>query len=67
MKGLSILFDERRKKRIAQIDLDLVRKDPEAIEDLLDVLVAESRRNEPTISLDDYLSKRKRSNKAKKK
>lgn len=67
MKGLSILFDERRKKRIVQIDLDAVRKDPEAIEDLMDVLVAESRRNEPTITLDEYLAARKRTPKAKKK
>lgn len=55
MKGLSILYDERRKKRIVQIDLDTVSKDPEAVEDLLDVLVAEARRDEPTISLDAYL------------
>jgi hypothetical protein len=67
MKGLSILFDERRKKRIVQIDLDTVSKDPEAVEDLLDVLVAEARRDEPTISLDAYLATRKRANKTRKK
>ncbi len=57
MKGVSILFDERKKKRIVQIDMDAIRKDPEGLEDLLDVLVAESRRNEPTISLDEYVTK----------
>ncbi|MCB9182701.1 MAG: hypothetical protein H6591_02190 [Flavobacteriales bacterium] len=56
MKGVSILYDERRKKRIVQIDMDAISKEPEAIEDLMDVLVAESRRGEPTISLDDYLT-----------
>jgi hypothetical protein len=55
MKGLSILYDEAKKKRIVQIDMDAIRKDPEAFEDLMDVLIAESRRNEPTISLDTYL------------
>ncbi len=50
MKGVTILFDEARKKRIVQIDLDVLSKDPEAIEDLLDGLIAEQRRNEPTVS-----------------
>lgn len=50
MKGVTILFDEARKKRIVQIDLDRLSKDPEAIEDLLDGLIAEQRRNEPTVS-----------------
>ncbi|MGV3636029.1 MAG: hypothetical protein ACO1NQ_00150 [Flavobacteriales bacterium] len=61
MKGVSILFDERKKKRIVQIDLEAIRKDPEGLEDLVDVLVAESRRNEPTVSLDAYLRSAKRS------
>ncbi len=60
MKGVSILYDEVRKKRIVQIDMDSIAKDPEALEDLMDVLVAESRRNEPTISLDAYLKTAKR-------
>ncbi len=63
MKGVSILYDERRKKRIVQIDMDAISKEPEAIEDLMDVLVAESRRGEPTISLDDYLKSAKRTRK----
>lgn len=63
MKGVSILFDERKKKRIVQIDLEAIRKDPEGLEDLVDVLVAESRRNEPTVSLDAYLRSSKRSKK----
>ncbi len=60
MKGLSILYDEVKKKRIVQIDMDAISKDPEAFEDLMDVLVAESRRNEPTITLDAYLKSAKR-------
>jgi ligand-binding sensor protein len=60
MKGVRILVDEQRNKRIVQIDLDLVSKDPELLEDLVDVLIAESRRNDPTVSLDDYLRLTKR-------
>lgn len=55
MKGVSILMNERSKKRIVQIDMDAIRKDPEGFEDLMDVLVAESRRNEPTVSFDEYV------------
>ena len=50
MKGVTILFDEARKKRIVQIDLDQLSKDPEAIEDRLDGLIAEQRKNEPTVT-----------------
>jgi hypothetical protein len=46
MKGVSVLFDESRKKRIVQIDLDVLDKQREAIEDLLDLLVAENRKND---------------------
>ena len=60
MKGITILFDETRKKRIALIDLEEIRKDAEGFEDLVDVLVAESRTNEPTITLDAYLKSAKR-------
>ncbi len=60
MKGVSILMNERSKKRIVQIDMEAIRKDPEAVEDLMDVLVAESRKDEPSISLDDYVRSSKR-------
>lgn len=59
MKGVSILLDERRKKRIVQIDMDTFVKDPEALQDLVDVIRAESRKNEPTVSLDDYIASTK--------
>ena len=59
MKGVSILLDERRKKRIVQIDMDTSVKDPEALQDLVDVIRAESRKNEPTVSLDDYIASTK--------
>jgi len=60
MKGVSILYDERRKKRIVQIDLDALSKEPEAIEDLLDGLIAEQRRNEPGIPHEEVVRSLKR-------
>ena len=58
MKGVSILYDEKKKKRIVQIDLEFIRKDPTAFEDLMDGLIAGSRRGEPTITLDAYVGSR---------
>ena len=49
MKGVRIIHDETRKKRYVQIDLDLISKDREAVDDYLDVLVAESRKNDEMI------------------
>ena len=46
---MSIIHDETRKKRYVQIDLDLISKDREAVDDYLDVLVAESRKNDEMI------------------
>jgi hypothetical protein len=47
MKGVTILTDDRKKRKILQIDIKEVAKHPDEFEDLVDVLVAESRKNEP--------------------
>ena len=51
MDGTGILYltDENARRRFVQIDLD--RYDRELIEDLLDGLVAESRRGEASVTL----------------
>lgn len=49
MKGISILYDAKGRKRQLQIDIALIEKNPELVEDILDVIVCESRRNEPAI------------------
>lgn len=54
MKGVTILRDEKSRKRYVQIDLDLIERDREAVEDYLDILLIESRKNEPTVSLSDF-------------
>ncbi len=53
MEGIYYLTDERNQKRILQIDLD--KFDREYLEDLLDGLVAYSRRNEETVSFEQVL------------
>ena len=51
MKGINILYDAKGRKRQLQIDIALIEKNPELVEDILDVIVCESRRNEPAIPL----------------
>lgn len=47
MRGVEYLIDERGRKKAAVIDL---RKWGKIWEDFQDVLVSESRKNEPTVS-----------------
>jgi hypothetical protein len=49
MKGVTILTDEKKKRRILQVDITEVAKNPDQFEDLIDVLVAESRKDEKSI------------------
>jgi len=50
LKGVRLLTDETEQRRYVQIDLVTLVNEPEAVEDYLDGLIAESRRSEPTIS-----------------
>ena len=50
IKGVRILTDETEGRRYVQIDLVTLAKEPEAVEDYLDGLIAESRKGEPTVS-----------------
>ncbi|HRN35541.1 MAG TPA: hypothetical protein PLV70_12570 [Flavobacteriales bacterium] len=49
MKGVSIILDETRKKRYVQIDVDVLDAEREAVEDLLDVIIAENRKDDEMI------------------
>lgn len=49
MKGISYIIDENNKRKAVVIDLHTFKKHEEEIEDLLDVLIAESRKDEPSI------------------
>ncbi len=61
MKGLTIIRDEKSRKRYVQIDVALIEKDREAVEDYLDAILIESRRSEPTIPLADFERRLKKS------
>lgn len=49
MKGLSLLVDKKSKKEILQIEVKELVKNPQKFEDMLDVLIAEERKNEKSI------------------
>lgn len=53
MKGVSIIHDETKDKRYLQIDLSEVDKDHELIEDLFDLILAETEEKGASISLDE--------------
>ena len=53
MDGITFLVDENDRRRFVQIDLD--KYDPEAVEDLLDGLIAESRKNEETVAFEEVV------------
>ncbi|MCU0442072.1 MAG: hypothetical protein MUE96_06715 [Bacteroidia bacterium] len=50
MKGISYLTDENNKRKAVVIDLKAFKKHEEEIEDLLDILIAESKQAEESIS-----------------
>ena len=61
MKGVTILRDERSHKRYVQIDVDLIEKDREAVEDYLDAILIEARKKESSVPLADLERRLKRS------
>ena len=57
MKGISYITDGHNKKKAVVIDLKTIENNQDAIEDLLDIILAESRKDEPTVSWDDMKKK----------
>ncbi len=53
MRSVTILTDKKRNRNILQVDLKTLAKHPEEVEDLIDVIVAESRKNEKDISFEE--------------
>lgn len=49
MKGVTVLYDESRKKRLVQIDMEVVVRKREELEEMLDLLVAESRKDDEMV------------------
>lgn len=55
MKGISYITDDKNRKTAVVIDLKTFKKHEEEIEDLLDVIIAESRKDEESIPFDKVL------------
>ncbi|HRO41927.1 MAG TPA: hypothetical protein PL009_03790 [Flavipsychrobacter sp.] len=65
MKGVSFITDENNKKKAVIIELKTIEKHQEEIEDLLDGIVAEARKDEEKIPLDKVIRNLKKSGKIK--
>ena len=53
MKGVNFITDENNKRKAVIIELKTIEKHQEEVEDLLDVIIAESRKDEPKRNWDD--------------
>ena len=53
MKGVSYLIDNKNRKKAVVIDLKTIEKDEESIHEFIDVLVAESRKNDELIDWEE--------------
>jgi hypothetical protein len=53
MTGITFITDETHNKRFVQIDLDTLEKYEERLEDLFDAIIAESRKDEESISWEE--------------
>ncbi len=50
MKGVSYITNKKNQKTAVVIDLKTLQKYDEQLEDLLDIIIAESRAEEPSVS-----------------
>jgi hypothetical protein len=53
MKGITFLKDETNKRDLVQIDMKILEGDAEKVEDLIDLLIAESRKNDKKLDWSD--------------
>jgi hypothetical protein len=65
MKGISYVTDEKNKKIAVQIDLKVLEKYDDEVEDLIDGIIAESRKDEERVPLSKVISGLKQKGKIK--
>jgi hypothetical protein len=53
MEAITILKNEENNHRLIQIDLDVVAKNEDLLEDIYDIIAIELRKNEETISWEE--------------
>ncbi|MFZ4800038.1 MAG: hypothetical protein ACOYMA_21290 [Bacteroidia bacterium] len=63
MKGVRFVVNDKNEKIAVQIDLKSIEEHQEAIEDLLDGIIAKSRKNEEKVPLLKVISNLKKSGK----
>lgn len=63
MKGISYITDESNKKTAVVIDLKNIKKNEEEIHEFIDVLVAESRKDDELISWEEAKKQLKKKDK----
>lgn len=63
MKGVNYIMDDSNKKVAVQIELKVLEKYDEQIEDLIDGIIAESRKDEPKKSLSEVIKSLKQKGK----
>ncbi len=63
MKGISYLIDEKNKRQSVVIDLKLFKKHSEQIEDMLDSIIAETRKDEESIPFEKVIRSLKKKGK----
>jgi hypothetical protein len=59
MKGVRYITDSKNRKKSVVIDLKTIEKYEENIEDLFDVIIAESRKDEPSVAWEEVKKKLK--------
>ena len=57
MKGVTFLVDQTNKKHLVQIDMKILEGDAEQVEDLIDLLIAESRKDDEKLDWADVKSR----------
>ena len=63
MKGVSYITDEKNRKKAVIIDLKTLKEHDDQIGDLFDVIIAESRRDEPSVSWEELKKRLKKKGK----
>ena len=63
MKGVSFVTNAKNEKNAVQIDLKQLQRHQHEIEDILDVVIAESRKDDEDVSWEDAKRELKKANK----
>ncbi len=63
MKGVTYITDDKNRKKAVVIEMKTLTHYDEQIEDLFDVIIAESRKDEPTVAWEDIKARLKKKGK----